>query len=169
MNGGGKFSFPALFFLQASCLYGIIGCYDSTISFPKGQRQSGKFEMLHPERNADDGDTQQYAEPQMRKANPYSSQKNPQHIHQYVQTASRTFSAAHLFAERPQGKTRHLHCLHTERNADDCNHHQQTGNHIPTAVSIPPNTSHKTFIRQPIALHFYVLHCKDTILLVLSE
>ena len=86
--------------------------------------------MLQTERNPNDGDTQENAKTQVRKTNPDASQKYPQHIHQHIQASAGTFAAPHRLSERPQRKHGKFQRLYAERNADDSNHHQQTGHKI---------------------------------------
>jgi hypothetical protein len=86
--------------------------------------------MLQSEWNADDSDAKQHPECQMREADPDSTYKYPDDIHQHTETSTITGTTAYFPPKRTKSQHRQLQSLETERNADDSNHQQQAGNNI---------------------------------------
>lgn len=76
--------------------------------------QQGHLEMLYSEGNADDGQAAENAESDMEHSYFYSSEEDPDNVHQDGQTASVIGSGAYVTSEWPEGKPRHLEQLHTE-------------------------------------------------------
>ena len=85
------------------------------------ESQSGKFEVLLAERNADDGDAQYDAEHQVGKADPDAAQQNPEDVHDDAQASAGLRSGLDFLAERAEGQQTDFEGLYTERNTDDSN------------------------------------------------
>ena len=66
----------------------------------------------------------------MREADPDSTYKYPDDIHQHTETSTITGTTAYFPPKRTKSQHRQLQSLETERNADDSNHQQQAGNNI---------------------------------------
>ena len=110
----------------------------------RSQRQCRQFEVLQAEGNTDNGDAQNHSKHQVRKANPNTTQEYPQHIHQHVETSARTLSAPHSFNVcMPNGMPMMVIII------------SKLATRYSIAVRMPPNISHKKFIKQPIVLRFY--------------
>lgn len=94
--------------------------------------------MLQPEWNTDYGDTKYHTEYQMGEADPNAANQNPNDIHQHTEATAIIRATAHLASERAECQYGQFQSLKTKRNANDSNHHQQTGydvfntNHQPT-------------------------------------
>ena len=78
----------------------------------------------------DDGDAEYEAVKYMGEPDPDAAHEEPQHIHEYAQTAGLRWLPLHLRAERPDGQHTKLHALQTKGNADNSNHQHQAGNEI---------------------------------------
>ena len=63
-------------------------------------------------------------------ADPDSTYKYPDDIHQHTETSTITGTTAYFPPKRTKSQHRQLQSLETERNADDSNHQQQAGNNI---------------------------------------
>ena len=71
---------------------------------------------------ANDGNAENEAVEDMSEPDPDAAHEEPQHIHEYTQTARLRWLPLHLRTERPDGKHTQLHALQTEWNADDGYH-----------------------------------------------
>ena len=156
--------------LQASCLYRIIGCYDSTISFPKGANAKAAslkccipkgipMTVIHSNTPKPKCERQIHIPPR---------KIHNTFISMYRQPPERSPLRTSLPKGHRASPANYIVCIPKGMPTGGGGIGGRAGGGA-AAGGMPPNTSHKTFIRQLIALHFYVLHCKDTILLVLSE
>ena len=101
------------------------GMYDI---FSKGrERQTGQLKMLHAERDPDDGDAEQYTKKNMRQAYPYTTNENPNDVHNRIQASRRVFPADYVSSERPEGQTGKFKRLETEWYSYYGEHQHQTG------------------------------------------
>ena len=86
--------------------------------------------MHLPEGDANDGDAENEAVENMGEPNPDATHEEPQHIHEYAQTAWLRWFPLHLCTERPDGQHTKFHALQAEWNADDSYHQNKSGNEI---------------------------------------
>ena len=93
----------------------------------RGQSQACELEMLLAERDTDDGNAKQNAEPKVCEADPKTAQYNPEDVHDKAQASARLRRRFHTLAERAEGKNTDLQGLETKRNTDDGDHHTYTG------------------------------------------
>ena len=84
-----------------------------------GDGQTGQFEMLHAEGDADDGDAEDQPEKEMGQKYPYSPDKKPDDIHEEGKTTATLREVYHLATERPEGQHSEFQGLYPERNSDD--------------------------------------------------
>lgn len=70
--------------------------------------QEGHFEVLDSERDAYDGDAEDYAKGDMSQCYFNSSEYDPDYIHQDAQTSGVSWSWSHIMAERPKCQPRYL-------------------------------------------------------------
>lgn len=90
---------------------------------PEGHKgQFHQFEVLVPERDADDGDPKQQAKKQMGKRNGQPADEEPDDVHQQREASRGTGAGNHFLPERPQRHFRQFERLQPEGNADDGNH-----------------------------------------------
>ena len=83
--------------------------------------------MLFAERNTDNGNAKQNAEPKVSKTDPNATQYNPKDVHDKAQASARLWRRFHALAERAEGKETDLQGLDTEGDTDNGNHHAYTG------------------------------------------
>ena len=92
-----------------------------------GDGQAGQFEMLHAERDTDDGDAEDYPEKEMGQEYPYSPYEEPDDIHEEGKTTATLRDVYHLAAERPEGQHSEFQGLYSERYSDDRDKQADTG------------------------------------------
>lgn len=71
------------------------------------------------ERDADNRDTEDYPEKEMGQEYPYSSDEEPDDIHEEGEATATLWDVYHLTAERPEGQHSEFQGLYPERNSDD--------------------------------------------------
>ena len=79
---------------------------------------------------ANDGDAENEAVENMGKPDPDAAHEEPQHIHEYAQTAGLRWLPLHFRTKRPNGQHTQFHALQTKGDADDCYHQHQARNEI---------------------------------------
>ena len=95
----------------------------------RGEGDVGELEVLLAEGDTDDGDEEQAAEEHVREPDPDATDEEPQHVHGRVQTAAGGLFP-HLRAKGPQSQQAELQRLQTKGDADDGDHHGETGNEV---------------------------------------
>ena len=96
----------------------------------RGQSQACKLEMLLAERDTDDGNAKQNAEPKVCEADPNAAHHNPEDVHDKAQASTRLWRRFYALTERAEGKDTDFQGLDTKRNTDDGNHHAYTGYNV---------------------------------------
>ena len=82
--------------------------------------------MLHAERDSDDGQAACYAESDMEKSDLYSSEDDPDDIHDDGEAAAVVGVGMYVSSERPESKSGHLDELESKRDSDDGDAEQDT-------------------------------------------
>lgn len=90
----------------------------------------GNLEVLYTEGNADDGQAENSAENGMDDCNLPPSANNPQDIEDGAQTARELGRLHDGMAERHQGENAEFKHLDAERDANDCDAHEESGHKI---------------------------------------
>ena len=80
--------------------------------------------------DANDGDAENEAVENMGEPDPDAAHEEPQHVHEYAQTAGLRWLPLYFRAERPDGQHTQLHALQTEWDADDGYHQHQSGDEV---------------------------------------
>lgn len=75
--------------------------------------------MLEAERDAYDGDAADDAETDVEEGNLQSTEKDPDYVHEYGETASVVGVGVYVTAERPECEACHLEELESERDSYD--------------------------------------------------
>ena len=79
---------------------------------------------------ANDGDAENEAVENMGEPDPDAAHEEPQHIHEYAQTAGLRWLPLHLCAERPDGKHTQFYTLYAKWDADNGYHQNEASNEI---------------------------------------
>ena len=82
--------------------------------------------MLETERDADQGDAEEYSESCMQERDFYAAEDNPDDVHQNGKDTCVVGSGSYLMTERPKSKACNLEKLHTEWDTDNGNAEKQT-------------------------------------------
>ena len=88
--------------------------------------EDGHLEMLHAERDSDYGQAACYAESDMEKSDLYSSEDDPDDIHDDGEAAAVVGVGMYVSSERPESKSGHLDELESKRDSDDGDAEQNT-------------------------------------------
>jgi len=82
------------------------------------------------EGDANDSDAENEAVENMGEPYPDAAHEEPQHIHEYAQTAGLRWLPLYLRTERPDGQHTQFHALQAKRDADDGYHQNKSSNEI---------------------------------------